>query len=69
MTCASARAQSAPAIPGGVVGELGRVGVVPELARGLVEAQAAGGAGVLDRGGEQTDQAGAGERVAAAAFG
>jgi hypothetical protein len=49
-------------------GEL-RVGVVSELAGGLIEPHAAGGAGVLDRAAQHGDQAGAGERVGAAAFG
>ena len=40
------------------VGELG-VGVMPQLARVLVEAQPAGGASVLDRAGEHVHKAGA----------
>jgi hypothetical protein len=54
---------------GGLGGRELRLGVVPELARGLIEPHAAGGAGVLDRTAQHSGQAGAGERVGAAAFG
>ena len=45
------------------------VGVVPQFACLLVQAEAAGGAGVLDRAAEHGGQAGAVKRVSVAAFG
>ena len=50
------------------LGEL-LVGAMPELAGIGVEADLAGGLGVFEGRGEQAGQAGAGERVAVAAFG
>ena len=54
--------------PVGGLGEL-RVGVPPQLARGVGELDAAGALGVLERGGEVAGEPGVSERVRVAALG